>query len=192
MRSFFLGRILWHHVLSLVHVAFIFQSNRIVLNWKDGSWSTYLVHTRVRIAAFTFIQMNRTNRAITPEFVLIEPNMPSVNTPLEGSWQLTSFGTEPQTSVNKRWSDLNNGTLLCPFNLIYNLRPLSFFFFFLLTNARVNRGYVDPTWISLSLHSNVICCMNIILRIKIIYFTIIYSSLTHFSIHTVQNGWIII
>ncbi len=34
---------------------------------SDGSFHTY---------------SNRTNRAITPEFVLIEPNMTSVNTPL--------------------------------------------------------------------------------------------------------------
>ncbi len=33
------------------------------------------------MAAFTLTQTNRTNRAITPEFVLIEPNMTSVNTP---------------------------------------------------------------------------------------------------------------
>jgi len=34
------------------------------------------------MAAFTLIQMNRTNRAIAPGFVLIKSNMPSVNTPL--------------------------------------------------------------------------------------------------------------
>jgi len=32
---------------------------------------------------FTLIQMNHTNRAIAPQIVLIEPNMPNVNTPLK-------------------------------------------------------------------------------------------------------------
>jgi len=40
-----------------------------------------LEHTRVQMAAFTLIQMKHTNKAITPEFILIEPNMPSVSTP---------------------------------------------------------------------------------------------------------------
>ncbi len=34
------------------------------------------------MAAFTLPQTNRTNRAIAPESVLIEPNMTSVNTHL--------------------------------------------------------------------------------------------------------------
>lgn len=33
-----------------------------------------------RMAAFTLIQKNRTNRAIAPRFVLIQPNLTSVNT----------------------------------------------------------------------------------------------------------------
>lgn len=45
-----------------------------------------LVLTKVWMAVLTLIQINRINRAITPEFVLIEPNLPSVNTPLKSLW----------------------------------------------------------------------------------------------------------
>ncbi len=34
------------------------------------------------MAAFTLTQMNHTNRAVTPDFILIKPNMTNVNIPL--------------------------------------------------------------------------------------------------------------
>jgi len=72
--------------MSLVHVAFIYHSNRTRVRLeadRDPSFqSACLVRTRVRMATFTHVQMNRTNRAIATGFVLIEPNMTSVNTPL--------------------------------------------------------------------------------------------------------------
>lgn len=86
-----------------------------------------------------------------------------------------------EQNLKHKWFEQWSSALF--FNLIYNRHPLSFF---LLTNARVNRGYVEPTWISLSLHSTVICCMN-----RLLHSYIIYSSHTHCSMHTVQWGWII-
>lgn len=49
-----------------------FSSAEFVWNW-----------TKAQISAFTLIQMNCTNRVITTEFVLIEPNMQRGNTPLK-------------------------------------------------------------------------------------------------------------
>lgn len=38
----------------------------------QGSWPACLVHTKVRTAAFTLIQMNGTNKEIALKFVFIE------------------------------------------------------------------------------------------------------------------------
>jgi len=79
----------WFVYMALVHAAFIYHSNRTRVRLEAGrdqsfqrSRSAYLVRTRVRMAAFTHAQMNRTNRATAPGFVLIQPNMPSVNASL--------------------------------------------------------------------------------------------------------------
>lgn len=76
----------WFVYMSLVRVAFIYHWNctraRLEADRTPSfhqSRSTCLVCTRVGIAAFTHVQMNRTNRAIIPGFV---SNMTSVNTPL--------------------------------------------------------------------------------------------------------------
>lgn len=45
-------------------------------NRQHGS---YDVSTKVRMAAFTLIQMKRTHRVIAPQLILIRPNLPSVN-----------------------------------------------------------------------------------------------------------------
>jgi len=78
----------WFGYMSLVCVAFIYHSNhtRVRLEAdRDPSFQrsqfACLVRARVQMAAFTYDQMNRTNRAIAPGFVLIEPNMTSVNAP---------------------------------------------------------------------------------------------------------------
>ena len=42
-----------------------------------------MVCTKIRMAAFTLVTLNRTNRAITPELVLIQPKLPNVNKPLQ-------------------------------------------------------------------------------------------------------------
>lgn len=69
----------WFVYMSLVRVAFIYHSNRTRVRLeadRDPSFqrsrSACLVRTRVRMAAFTYVQMNRTNRSIAPGFVLIE------------------------------------------------------------------------------------------------------------------------
>jgi len=84
----------WFVYMSLVRVVFIYHSNRTRVRFeadRDPSFqrsrSACLVRTRVRMAALTHVQMCRINRAITPEFVLIEPNMPSVNAPLNTGLQ---------------------------------------------------------------------------------------------------------
>jgi len=72
----------WFVHMSLVRVAFICHSNRTRVRLeagRDPSFQRSRSACLVRISAFT---MNRTNRAIAPGFVLIEPNMTSVNTPL--------------------------------------------------------------------------------------------------------------
>lgn len=73
--------------MSLVHAAFIFQSNgtRVYLEAdKDppsqGSLSSCLMRTSVQMAEFTLLQINRNNGAIAPS-VSIELNLPSVSTP---------------------------------------------------------------------------------------------------------------
>lgn len=74
---------LWLYFISY-NIYFI--SNRTRVNLKpdrdlsfQGSRSSCLVHTRVQRA---LIQMNHTYIATAPEFVLIEPNLSTVNTPL--------------------------------------------------------------------------------------------------------------
>ena len=79
----------WFVYMSLVHVAFIFYSNRTRVRLEADRDPSFQ-RTRVRMAAFTHAQMNRTNRAIAPGFVLIEPNMTSVNTPLVQAGQVKS------------------------------------------------------------------------------------------------------
>lgn len=73
------------YVIQITHnqlcpnVAFIFQSSSFGSRLRPTF--SFLVRTKVRVAAFT---LNRTNRAIAPELVLIKAlikaNLPSVNT----------------------------------------------------------------------------------------------------------------
>jgi len=48
----------------------------------QGSLSAFLVPNRDQMAAFTLIRMNRTNKTTVQGYVLIQPNLPTVNTPL--------------------------------------------------------------------------------------------------------------
>jgi len=66
----------WFVYMSLVRVAFIYHSNRTRVRLEadrdpsfQRSQSACLVRTRVQMAAFRHVQMNRTNRAIAPGFV---------------------------------------------------------------------------------------------------------------------------
>ncbi len=68
-------------IWPMLHSCFIRTAPGFIWKWTE-SHVFCLVRTRFRMAAFTLTQMNRTNRAIAPEFVLFEPNMTSVNTPL--------------------------------------------------------------------------------------------------------------
>lgn len=74
--------------MPLVCFSFIFQINltRVCLevdqDWSiQDCWYNYLMYIRVQMALFTVNQLNHTIRAIALELVLIEPNLPSANTP---------------------------------------------------------------------------------------------------------------
>ncbi len=75
---------LFWYLWSVLHSYISRTSLKLVWKWtetpgKEESRYTCLLRTKVQKAAFTLIQINHTNSAVAPQFILIKPNLSSAN-----------------------------------------------------------------------------------------------------------------